>query len=81
MYWHCRNFIVPRVQTVLSAEQQSGEHTVTTTRTTYSPKDKYEDLQEAVRKLNSIDEKTSKQASAEAESFPSMGELLHMNLK
>lgn len=66
---------------MLSDEQSSEHTTVTTVRTTYKPKDKFEDLQEAIRKLNSIDEKTSKQASSEIESFQSLGDLLHMNLK
>ncbi|XP_031624511.1 extracellular serine/threonine protein CG31145-like [Contarinia nasturtii] len=73
------NLIIPRMQTVVAVEQ-SGEHTVTTIRTTFKPMDKFEDLQEAVRKVKLNDEKTSKQASSERESFPSLGELLNMHL-
>lgn len=66
---------------MVSAEQ-SAEHTITTTiRTTSKPKDKFEDLQEAIRKLKANDEKTSKQASSETETFPTLGELLHMQAK
>lgn len=72
---------MPRVPTIVSAEL-SAEHTITTTiRTTFKPKDKFEDLQEAVRKLKSTDEKTSKQASSEYEMFPTLGELLHIQAK
>lgn len=72
---------MPRVQTVLSVEQSGEQHTVTTARTTFKPKDKFEDLQEAIRKLKTNDEKTSKQASNELESFPTLGELLNMHIK
>lgn len=68
------------MQTVLSVDQ-SAEHTVTTIRTTFKPIDKFEDLQEAIRKVKSTDEKTSKQASSESEIFPSLGELLNMHPK
>lgn len=65
---------------VLSIEQ-SVENTIATEGTTFKPKDKYDDLQEAIRKIKLSDEKASKQSSAEAEVFPSLGELLHMSPK
>ncbi|XP_055300424.1 extracellular serine/threonine protein CG31145-like isoform X2 [Sitodiplosis mosellana] len=74
------NLIMPRVQTVLSVEQSGEQHTVTTARTTFKPKDKFEDLKEAIRKLKTNDEKTSKQASSESETFPTLGELLNMHI-
>lgn len=64
---------------MLSVEQ-SAESTVTTTvRTTFKPTDKFDDLQEAIRKLKSNDEKTSKQASGETETFPTLAEILHLH--
>lgn len=71
---------MPRVPTVFSVEQ-SDEHMVTTIATTFKPKDNFEDLQEAIRKLKSNDEKTSKVASGETETYTTLGELLHMHLK
>lgn len=68
---------MPRVLTV----DQSVENTIATEGTTFKPKDKYDDLQEAIRKIKSSDDKTSKQSSAESEVFPSFGELLHMSPK
>lgn len=65
---------------VLSVEQ-SVENTIPTEGTTFKPKDLYDDLQEAIRKIKSSDDKASKQSSAEAEVFSSFGELLHMNPK
>lgn len=64
--------------------EQSVENTIgtTTIRTTFKPKDKFEDLQEAIRKLKVTDDKSSKQTqSSETETYPSFGELLHMQLK
>lgn len=72
---------MPRVPTVVSAELSAENTIATTIRTTFKPKDKFEDLQEAIRKLRANDEKTSKQASSETETFPTLGELLHMQLK
>lgn len=71
---------MPRVQTELTVEQ-SAENMVTTLRATFKRKDKFEDLQEVIQKLKTIDEKTTKQVSTEAETFPSLGELLNMHLK
>lgn len=61
--------------------EQSAENTIATTtiRTTFKPKDKFEDLQEAIRKLKTTDEKSSK--SNEMETYPSFGELLQMQPK
>lgn len=77
----CRNLIMPRMQTVESVEQSGEQNSVTTARSTFKPKDKFEDLQKAIRKLKTNDEKTSKQASNELETFPTLGELLNMHIK
>lgn len=72
---------MPRMQTVVSVEQSGEQNSVTTARSTFKPKDKFEDLQEAIQKLKTNDEKTSKQASNELETFPTLGELLNMHIK
>lgn len=58
---------------------QSGENTITTTPLpSFKRKDEFPDLVEAIQKMKTNEDKSTKQTSAEAESFPSIAELLHM---
>lgn len=76
-----RSNAISKEKSVISVEQ-SIENTVATVRPSYKATDKYVDLQDAIRKLRSTEEKSTKitkQASGEVEEFPSLGELLHLH--
>lgn len=77
-----RNFGLSKDTPVISVEQ-SIENVVTTTHETFKPKDQFEDLQDAIRKLKANDEKTSKQSSNEVmvDPYPSFAEMLHLKPK
>lgn len=79
MRFICRNFGSSREASVVTVFQ-SSENTVTTTPLppAFKAKDPFPDLADAIQKMRIGDDKSMKPASGEAEAYPSMAELLHM---
>lgn len=79
-----RSFEIPKDGVVVESVEQSIENTIPTVdvrrgKVLFHPTDKFEDLQNAIKKLKADEEKSSKQSSSEVDTFPSMGEILHMH--
>lgn len=73
-----RDFGAAREASVVTVFQSSENSITTTPLPPFKRKDEFPELVEAIQKMRTSEDKSTKQTSAEAEVYPSMAELLHV---